>query len=64
MFPNEPEVNPEYAKHDNISILPHMGTETSDSRWVMEMCVIKNMKSFLENGKMINLVAEHQGKLQ
>ncbi|KAL7410214.1 D-isomer specific 2-hydroxyacid dehydrogenase [Mrakia frigida] len=64
VFPNEPDVNPEYLKYDNISILPHMGTETSDSRWVMEMTVIKNMESYLKEGKMINLVAEHKGHLQ
>jgi len=30
----------------------------------MEMTVIKNMESYLKEGKMINLVAEQKGHLQ
>lgn len=32
VFPNEPEINPKLRAMDNIAILPHMGTETSDSQ--------------------------------
>lgn len=27
VFPDEPNINPELLKFDNVSILPHMGTE-------------------------------------
>ena len=27
VFPNEPEINPELMKFDNVTLLPHMGTE-------------------------------------
>lgn len=27
VFPNEPEINPEFLKLDNVVVLPHMGTE-------------------------------------
>lgn len=27
VFPNEPEINPELLKLDNVVVLPHMGTE-------------------------------------
>lgn len=60
VFPDEPNVNPEFFSMDNVILLPHMGTETKDTQKIMEEQVIKNAQSALKTGKVINLVAEHK----
>ncbi|CDZ96902.1 2-hydroxyacid dehydrogenase [Phaffia rhodozyma] len=60
VFPDEPNVNPEFFSMENVILLPHMGTETRDTQKIMEIQVIDNVKSALETGKVINLVAEHK----
>lgn len=60
VFPDEPNVNPEFFSMDNVILLPHMGTETKDTQKIMEEQVIKNAESALKTGKVINLVAEHK----
>lgn len=32
VFPNEPEINPRLVAMENITLLPHMGTETKDTQ--------------------------------
>lgn len=32
VYPDEPNVNPKLIAMDNITLLPHMGTETRDSQ--------------------------------
>jgi glyoxylate reductase len=32
VFPDEPNVNPKLLAMDNITLLPHMGTETRDTQ--------------------------------
>lgn len=61
--PSEPNVNPEFYGMDNVCLLPHMGTETQDTRKIMEMQMIANIKAFIESGRVQNLVPEQQGKL-
>lgn len=63
VFPNEPFINPLLAANDKLTILPHMGTETQESRRKMENVVLENIKLGLTEGKVVNLVWEQKGKL-
>ncbi|KAI5478154.1 putative 2-hydroxyacid dehydrogenase UNK4.10 [Pseudohyphozyma bogoriensis] len=58
VFPDEPNINPALRNNDKITILPHMGTETVESRFDMESTVLKNVESGLKTGKLINQVPE------
>ncbi|KAJ9104101.1 hypothetical protein QFC19_004085 [Naganishia cerealis] len=60
VFPNEPEINPEFFKFDNVTLLPHMGTETTDSRHKMGMVVINNISNALKGEPLTNQVPEQQ----
>ncbi|KAG7529718.1 hypothetical protein FFLO_05445 [Filobasidium floriforme] len=60
VFPDEPNINPELLKFDNVSILPHMGTETSDSRHKMGIVVLQNVLDALSGKTLRNLVPEHR----
>ncbi|KAM0745931.1 hypothetical protein T439DRAFT_350921 [Meredithblackwellia eburnea MCA 4105] len=60
VFPDEPHINPKLTGNDKITVLPHMGTETSESRLKMETMVIDNLKSALEKGTLVNQVWEQK----
>ncbi|KAM0751351.1 hypothetical protein T439DRAFT_313684 [Meredithblackwellia eburnea MCA 4105] len=60
VFPDEPNINPKLTSNDKITLLPHMGTETGESRLKMETMVIDNLKSALEKGVLINQVWEQK----
>lgn len=60
VFPDEPNVNPELLKYDNVVLLPHMGTETTDSRHKMGMVVLQNVLDALDGKKLTNLVPEQK----
>ena len=45
---------------DQITILPHMGTDTRDTQKKMEMQVISNLVSAVTGRGLINLVPEQQ----
>ncbi|SCZ99576.1 BZ3500_MvSof-1268-A1-R1_Chr3-1g06115 [Microbotryum saponariae] len=58
VFPNEPQVNPKLIANDRLTLLPHMGTETRESRRQMENTVLNNLVAGIEKGKVINVVPE------
>jgi len=58
VYPNEPEVNPRLLEFDNVTLLPHMGTETRDSQKKMELRALGNLKDFLVQGSAKDLVVE------
>ena len=58
VYPNEPEVNPRFLEFDNVTLLPHMGTETRDSQKKMELRALGNLKDFLVQGFGKDLVPE------
>lgn len=60
VFPDEPNINPVLQKMDQITILPHMGTDTRDTQKKMEMQVISNLVSAVTGKGLINLVPEQQ----
>ncbi|KAL8277892.1 hypothetical protein RQP46_009711 [Phenoliferia psychrophenolica] len=60
VFPDEPNINPLLTANPRLTLLPHMGTETEESRLKMENTVIENLKSGLEKGVLINQVWEQK----
>ncbi|KAJ9111224.1 hypothetical protein QFC22_006599 [Naganishia vaughanmartiniae] len=60
VFPNEPEINPALMEFDNVTLLPHMGTETTDSRHKMGMVVINNISNALKGEPLTNQVPEQK----
>ncbi|QRW25345.1 ubiquitin family protein [Rhizoctonia solani] len=48
VYPNEPQVNPKLFTFRNVTLLPHMGTETQESQHGMEVRALGNLKDFLE----------------
>jgi glyoxylate reductase len=58
VYPNEPEVNPRLLEFSNITLLPHMGTETKDSQKKMELRALGNLKDFLVSGAGKDLIPE------
>jgi glyoxylate reductase len=63
VYPNEPEVNPRLLAFDNVTLLPHMGTETKDSQKKMELRALGNLKDFLVHGSGKDLVLEMRPRL-
>ncbi|KAK4689263.1 hypothetical protein P7C73_g849, partial [Tremellales sp. Uapishka_1] len=60
VFPDEPNVNPKLLAMDNITILPHMGTETRDSQKKMEILVLDNLISAVTGKGLLNQVPEQK----
>ncbi|EIN06735.1 hypothetical protein PUNSTDRAFT_115244 [Punctularia strigosozonata HHB-11173 SS5] len=58
VFPNEPEVNPRLLEFPNITLLPHLGTETQDSQKKMEIRALTNLRDYLTTGHGKDLVGE------
>jgi len=58
VYPNEPEVNPELFTFRNVTLLPHMGTETQESQHKMEVRALQNVQDFLTKGEGNDLVPE------
>ena len=58
VYPDEPQVNPRLLEFDNITLLPHMGTETRDSQKKMEIRALSNLKDYLTQGSGKDLVWE------
>jgi glyoxylate reductase len=59
VFPNELEVNPRLLEFANVTLLPHMGTETQDTQKVMEVRALTNLRDFLIGGIGQDLVIEY-----
>jgi len=62
VFENEPEIHPVVLNHPDSLLLPHMGTHTVETRYKMEMTVIRNIDSGLTTGKVVDIVPEQAGK--
>ncbi|EIW84284.1 hypothetical protein CONPUDRAFT_120017 [Coniophora puteana RWD-64-598 SS2] len=58
VFPNEPEVDPRLMKFRQNVLLPHMGTETSDTEAAMELQALTNLRDFLKTGQGKDIVPE------
>lgn len=60
VFPNEPEIDERLRSNPKISILPHVGTHTLESRYGMEMLVLRNVISALDGKGLITQVPEQR----
>jgi len=58
VYPNEPQVNPRLLTFPNITLLPHMGTETKDTQKKMEIRALGNLKDFVVHGSCKDIVPE------
>lgn len=60
VYPNEPEINPRLFEFPQVTILPHMGTETEESQRSMEVRALQNLKDYLEQSAGRDIIPEHK----
>ncbi|OCF32006.1 hypothetical protein I317_06708 [Kwoniella heveanensis CBS 569] len=60
VYPEEPKITAELFDHPMVTLLPHMGTETWDSRDKMALMVLDNILACLKDEPLPNIVPEHQ----
>jgi glyoxylate reductase len=58
VYPNEPEVTPRLLDFENVTLLPHMGTENQDTQRKMEVRALTNVRDFLLCGEGKDLIPE------
>jgi glyoxylate reductase len=56
VFEREPEVHPDLLGLDNVTIVPHLGTATVETRVAMGMAAAANILAALEGGRPANLL--------
>jgi lactate dehydrogenase-like 2-hydroxyacid dehydrogenase len=62
VFADEPRVPEALLTMDNVVLLPHVASETVETRAAMEELTLRNLDSFLESGEVVTPVpaAERQ----
>ncbi len=58
VYYGEPVVNPELFELENVVLLPHIGSASSETRAAMAKMASENIISYLETGKALNPVRE------
>lgn len=58
VYEKEPEIHPGLLNNQHVMLLPHMGTWSIETETSMEELVIGNVRSALEEGKLITPVPE------
>ena len=56
VYNGEPNIHPGYLEHQNVFILPHLGSATKKTRIDMADLAINNVEEFFKSGKCINKV--------
>lgn len=56
VFDAEPHVPDELKQLENVVILPHIGSATTETRWAMANLVVENAEAFSKTGKVITPV--------
>ncbi len=56
VFENEPRLNPEFLKLDNVVLAPHVGSSTEATRRAMALTAAKNLVAALTGGTPPNLL--------
>ena len=56
VYNGEPNIHPGYLEHNNVFILPHLGSATKKTRIDMADLAINNIEEFFKSGKCINKV--------
>ena len=57
VFENEPEVPAALAALDNVVLLPHIASATNETRQAMAECVLANLRSWFDSGRLLTPVA-------
>lgn len=60
VYPDEPNVNPKLMEYRNVTLLPHMGTETQESQRAMEVRALQNLQDYFASGHGKDLVLEYR----
>jgi len=63
VFEREPEVHPDLKTFPNVSLTPHIGTATSDTRKLMEELAMDNIDAVLSGKNPLTPVPECKGLL-
>ncbi|KAI1124594.1 D-isomer specific 2-hydroxyacid dehydrogenase [Nemania abortiva] len=61
VYENEPRIHPGLVANQRAFLLPHVGTYTAETAREMELLVLKNLETAVDEGKMLTLVAEQKG---
>lgn len=60
VFEEEPKIHPGLLESENTVLLPHVGTGTFETQRDMELLVIDNLKSAIQNDKLLTQVPEQK----
>ena len=63
VFENEPAVDDGLLRNPRVVLLPHIGTNTYETQKDMELLVLTNLESGVDNGKLLTLIPEQKGIL-
>jgi lactate dehydrogenase-like 2-hydroxyacid dehydrogenase len=58
VYPDEPNITPELFDFPQVTLLPHLGTETQESQKRMEIRALQNLKDFFLEGKGKDIIPE------
>lgn len=53
VYPHEPQVPPVLYELDNVVLLPHLGSATTETRQDMEDLLLANLRAFVERGELL-----------
>jgi len=62
VFENEPRLNPEFLRLDNVVLMPHIGSSTEATRSAMAMTAARNLVAALTGGRPPNLLNPEANK--
>lgn len=60
VYEEEPKVHPGLVRNDKVTLLPHMGTWTSETQEKMECLVIDNIRSALMGKGLLTMISEQK----
>lgn len=60
VFEEEPRVHPGLMANPHVMLVPHMGTWTVETQTKMEVWCIGNVRSAVEEGRLMSLVGEQR----
>ena len=63
VFEHEPQVEKGLLDNPRVFILPHIGTNTYETQKEMELLVLRNLESGVDNRKLITPIPEQKGKV-
>lgn len=64
VYENEPAVEQGLLDNSRVVLLPHIGTNTFETQKDMELLVLRNLESGVDNGKLLTPIPEQKEKLR